>query len=98
MLTAATAYARDLAASCSPASMAIIKHQVLTDLDASYEQAMRRAYRAMAVLAEGPDFREGIDSFIQQRPPKFPPLPADLDPAAITGTDIPALDIDAMNP
>jgi hypothetical protein len=78
--------------------MAIIKHQVLTDQDASYEQAMRRAYRAMAVLAEGPDFREGIDSFIQQRPPKFPPLPADLDPAAITGTDIPALDIDPMNP
>jgi enoyl-CoA hydratase/carnithine racemase len=98
VLTAATAYARDLAASCSPASMAIIKHQVLTDQDASYEQAMRGAYRAMAVLAEGPDFREGIDSFIQQRPPKFPPLPADLDPVAITGTDIPARDIDPMNP
>jgi enoyl-CoA hydratase/carnithine racemase len=98
VLTAATAYARDLAANCSPASMALIKHQVLTDLDASYEQAMRRAYRAMAVLAEGPDFREGIDSFIQQRPPKFPSLPAGLDPAAITGADIPALDIDPMNP
>jgi enoyl-CoA hydratase/carnithine racemase len=97
-LTAATAYARDLAANCSPASMAIIKHQVLTDQGASYEQAMRGAYRAMAVLAEGPDFREGIDSFIQQRPPKFPPLPADLDPAAITGTDIPARDIDPVNP
>jgi enoyl-CoA hydratase/carnithine racemase len=98
VLTAATAYARDLAASCSPASMAIIKHQVLTDLDAGYEQAMRRAYRAMAVLAEGPDFREGIDSFIQRRPPKFPPLPAGLDPVAITGTDIPALTIDPMDP
>jgi hypothetical protein len=83
---------------CSPASMALIKHQVLTDLDASYEQAMRRAYRAMAVLAEGPDFREGIDSFLQKRPPKFPRLPADLNPAAITGTDIPALTIDPMNP
>ncbi|HEY6491975.1 MAG TPA: enoyl-CoA hydratase-related protein [Trebonia sp.] len=98
VLTAATAYARDLAVSCSPASMALIKHQVLTDLDASYEQAMRRAYRAMAVLAAGPDFREGIDSFIQKRPPKFLPLPADLDPAAITGTGIPALTIDPMNP
>jgi hypothetical protein len=82
----------------SPASMALIKHQVLTDLDASYEQAMRRAYRVMAVLAEGPDFREGIDSFLQKRPPKFPPLPADLNPAAITGTGIPALTIDPMNP
>ena len=98
VLTAATAYARDLAANCSPASMALIKHQVLTDLDASYEQSMRRAYRAMAVLAAGPDFREGIDSFIQQRPPKFPSLPADLNPADITGTGIPALTIDPMNP
>jgi enoyl-CoA hydratase/carnithine racemase len=98
VLAAATAYARDLAANCSPASMALIKHQVLTDLDASYEQAMRRAYRAMAVLAEGPDFREGIDSFLQRRPPKFPPLPAHLNPADITGTDIPALTIDPMNP
>jgi enoyl-CoA hydratase/carnithine racemase len=98
VLIAATAYARDLAASCSPASMALIKHQVLTDLDASYEEAMRRAYRAMAALAEGPDFREGIDSFIQKRPPKFPPLPADLNPAAITGAGTPALTIDPMNP
>jgi enoyl-CoA hydratase/carnithine racemase len=98
LLAAATAYARDLAANCSPASMAIIKHQVLTDLDASYEQAMRRAYRAMAALAQGPDFREGIDSFIQKRPANFPPLPADLDPPAITGTPTPALTIDPMNP
>jgi enoyl-CoA hydratase/carnithine racemase len=98
VLTAATAYARDLAANCSPASMALIKHQVLTDLDASYEQAMRRAYRAMAALADGPDFREGIDSFLQKRPPKFPPLAAGLDPAAITAAGITALDIDPMQP
>jgi enoyl-CoA hydratase/carnithine racemase len=98
VLTAATAYARDLAANCSPASMALIKHQVLTDLDASYEQSMRGAYRAMAVLAQGPDFREGIDSFIQKRPPEFPPLPVGLSPADITGTDIPALSIDPMHP
>jgi hypothetical protein len=78
--------------------MALFKHQVLTDLDASYEQSMRRAYRAMAVLAQGPDLREGMDSFIQKRPPEFPPLPSDLNPADITGTDIPALAIDPMDP
>ncbi|HEY1698168.1 MAG TPA: enoyl-CoA hydratase-related protein [Trebonia sp.] len=98
VLAAATAYARDLAANCSPASMAIIKHQVLTALDATYEQATRHAYRAMAALAEGTDFREGMDSFLGKRPPKFPPLPDDLDPAAITGAGTPALDIDPMNP
>jgi enoyl-CoA hydratase/carnithine racemase len=98
VLAAATAYARDLAANCSPASMALIKHQVLTDLDASYDQAMRRAYRAMAALAEGPDFREGIDSFLRKRPPKFPPLRGDLRPGAITGAELPALGIDPMSP
>jgi enoyl-CoA hydratase/carnithine racemase len=98
LLTAATAYARDLAANCSPTSMALIKHQVLTDLDASYEQAMRRAYQAMGVLAAGPDFREGIDSFIAKRPPKFPPLPVDLRPADVTGAQLSALAIDPMAP
>ena len=98
VVAAATAYARDLAANCSPASMALIKHQVLTDLDATHEQAMRRAYRAMAVLAQGPDFREGMDSFIQKRPPKFPPLPAGLNAADITGATISAPAVDPMNP
>jgi enoyl-CoA hydratase/carnithine racemase len=98
VLAAATAYARDLAANCSPASMALIKHQVLTDLDATYEEAMRRAYRAMAAMATGPDFREGIGSFLQKRPPMFPPLVGDLRPAAITDADIPALAIDPMSP
>jgi enoyl-CoA hydratase/carnithine racemase len=98
LLTAATAYARDLAANCSPASMALIKHQVLTDLDATYEQAMRGAYRAMAVFAQGQDFREGIDSFIHKRPPEFPPLPAGLSPADITGATISAPAVDPMSP
>jgi enoyl-CoA hydratase/carnithine racemase len=98
VLDAATAYARDLAANCSPTSMAIIKHQVLTTIDASYEEGMRGAYRAMAALAAGEDFREGMDSFLQKRPPKFPPLPASLRPAEVTGTRMPVLDIDPMRP
>lgn len=97
-LAAATGYARDLAANCSPTSMAMIKHQVLTDLDATYEQAMRRGYRAMAALAAGPDFREGIDSFLQKRPPQFPPLSGDLSPAEVTGAGFDALAVDPMNP
>jgi len=98
VLAAATAYARDLAAACSPTSMALIKHQVLTDLDATYDQAMRRSYRAMAALATGPDFREGMDSFLQKRAPRFPPLASDLSPAEITGTGMDALAIDPMSP
>jgi len=38
VLPAALAYARDLARNCSPAAMAAIRHQVLADLDASFEE------------------------------------------------------------
>jgi enoyl-CoA hydratase/carnithine racemase len=85
VVDAAVEYARDLALHCSPTSMAIIKHQVLGDLDVPYGEGMRRAYAAMAALSVGPDFREGIDSFLHKRPPHFPPLDATFDPAAITG-------------
>ncbi|WP_395106236.1 enoyl-CoA hydratase-related protein [Actinomadura sp. SCN-SB] len=98
VVAAATAYARDLAANCSPTSMAMIKHQVLTDLDATFEQAMRHAYRAMAALATGSDFREGMDSFLHKRAPRFPPLSGDLDPAEVTGARMAALDVDPTNP
>ncbi len=91
VLTAATAYARDLAgqllAGLDGAHQAPGAHRPRRQLRAG----MRRAYRAMAVLAEGPDFREGVDSFLQKRPTRFPPLPADFRPADITGADTPAL-------
>ena len=98
LLPAARAYARELATRSAPASMAVIKHQVLTDLDADYATASRRAYKAMASLTGEPDFREGIDSFLQKRNPEFRPLPDELRPAEITGAGMPALDVDPMAP
>jgi enoyl-CoA hydratase/carnithine racemase len=98
LLAAARDYARDIAANCSPASLAMIKHQVLTDADADYATSMRRAYRAMAALAAGPDFREGIDSYVEKRPPQFPPLADDVRPADVTRAESAALDIDPMAP
>jgi enoyl-CoA hydratase/carnithine racemase len=86
VLHAAREYARDLARNCSPAAMAVIRHQVLADLDASMEEAYRRSYAAMEVLNSGTDFGEGVESFVQKRPPAFRPLPDDLDPEKITGT------------
>lgn len=86
VLSAAREYARDLAVNCSPSAMAVIRHQVLADLDAPFEEAYRRSYAAMEVLNSGPDFREGVDSFLSKRPPAFRPLPDDLDPEKITGT------------
>jgi enoyl-CoA hydratase/carnithine racemase len=85
VLAAAREYARDLARNCSPAAMAAIRHQVLADLDAPFEEASRRSYAVMEVLNSGPDFREGVDSFVQKRPPVFRPLADDFDPEKITG-------------
>jgi enoyl-CoA hydratase/carnithine racemase len=89
VLAAAREYARDLARNCSPVAMAAIRHQVLADLDAPFEEASRRSYAVMEVLNSGPDFREGVDSFVQKRPPAFPPLPGDFDPEKITGVLMP---------
>jgi hypothetical protein len=43
----------------------------------------------MEVLNSGPDFREGVDSFVQKRPAAFQPLADDLDPEKITGVQMP---------
>lgn len=97
LVPTARAYAADIAANCSPASMALIRHQLHTDADSDFAGALRRSYRAMGLLATGPDFREGMDSFLRKRPPSFPPLPEDLDPAAVTGGELPELDLDPAN-
>jgi enoyl-CoA hydratase/carnithine racemase len=90
-------YARDMAANCSPTSLALIKHQVLTDADAGYFEAMSRSYRAMAFMSVSADFREGIDSFLEKRPPTFPPLAPDFSPAAVTGAELSATEIVPMD-
>ncbi len=95
LVATAKQYAAEIAENCSPTSLALIKHQTLTDLDDDFEQAVHKAYRTMAYTATSEDFREGVDSFVQKRPPAFPPLANDLDPAAITGSEMPAARIEA---
>lgn len=67
-------YARDLAANCSPASMAIMKRQVYEQLHARLGPAEKEAIRLMIESFGRPDFREGVMSFLEKRPPKFPRL------------------------
>lgn len=98
VLAAAVAYARDIARHCAPTSTALIKHQVRADLELDYDEAMRRAYRAMAFGTASPDFREGMDSFLARRPPAFAPLPDDLDPATIVAEADPRSDSSGDRP
>ena len=89
VVCAARDYARDLALNCSPSAMATIRHQVYTDLDSGFEDAMRRSARVMDEFATRPDLREGVASFVERRAANFEPLPDDLDPAHVTGTPTP---------
>jgi len=72
----AVAYAQDLAANCSPTSMAIIKDQVHRNLDLGLEEGLADAERLMSESFRRPDVAEGVSSYVEQRPPAFPPLPA----------------------
>jgi len=70
----AIAYAADLAANCSPASMAVIKQQIYADWENDLETARVRVAGLMSASLDGPDFREGVASFLEKRRPAFAPL------------------------
>lgn len=74
LLERAMAYAADIAANCSPASLAVIKAQAYRD---ALDDVAAVSARAEALMNESlirPDLIEGVVSFLEKRPPKFPPL------------------------
>ena len=75
MLPAALDYARDLAANCSPVAMAAIKAQVAADWHRTLRESEAEAVALVAAPERRPDFREGVDSYVEKRPPNFRPLP-----------------------
>ena len=68
---AAEDYIRGLAANSAPVSMQVIKAQVYRHLNMPLGEAMLETNDLMAVSLEKDDFREGVRSFIEKRPPKF---------------------------
>jgi enoyl-CoA hydratase/carnithine racemase len=65
------AYARDIAANCSPRAMALIKRQVYLDADRSFASALSDAQLMTARGLAFPDFKEGLAAFADKRKPKF---------------------------
>jgi enoyl-CoA hydratase/carnithine racemase len=65
------AYARDLADNVSPSAMAVIKRQLYDVPFQSLAEAMVDANTVMEVALKGSDFREGVASFMEKRPPRF---------------------------
>jgi enoyl-CoA hydratase/carnithine racemase len=74
LLEATLDYARELVVNCSPASMATMKRQVYADLERTLPDALAEADRLMLASFTGPDFVEGVASFIERRDPRFAAL------------------------
>jgi enoyl-CoA hydratase/carnithine racemase len=71
LLTFCRRYIEDLAAKCSPASLAIMKRQVYEQLHSGLGAAEYQSQELMIDSFGRPDFREGVRSFMDKRPPDF---------------------------
>jgi enoyl-CoA hydratase/carnithine racemase len=80
LMSEVRAYAQDMIANVSPVSLAYIKWQSYRDLQ---RDSLHEAWQHSMFMAhdanEFPDSAEGVSSFIERRPPAFPPLPAGFD-------------------
>ena len=65
------AYARDLADFVSPSAIAVIKRQLYDVPFQTLAEATIDANREMLLSLRGADFREGVASFVEKRPPRF---------------------------
>jgi enoyl-CoA hydratase/carnithine racemase len=79
LLTRAIGYAEDIVANCAPSSLAVIKQQVYADTMRDVFEASDVAEKLMHESMQRPDFIEGITSFFEKRPPRFPPLKGQRD-------------------
>lgn len=77
LLDEARAYARDLAEHCSPVAMAAIKRQVYDDWLRTAAESEDEWRRLIAQAHRKPDFREGVASYAERRPPRFAPYTGD---------------------
>lgn len=61
-------------------AMAVIRQQLHDDLHIPFTTSYDHSIEAMRRMAESTDFREGIDSYIEKRPPRFGGITTDFDP------------------
>jgi len=78
LLEEALAYARQLATQCSPRAMQAVKRQHWQDLMTNFAASYAASETMLAEASTSADFREGIASWQESRPPAFPPLSEDL--------------------
>ncbi len=74
LLDSARQYIAELASASSPASLMAMKQQVYRGLMQPLDVAMTEAGTRMEESIKQPDFAEGVQSYLEQRPPQFPRL------------------------
>ena len=67
-------YASDVAVNASPTSISVMKQQVYADQTRGVAEASTDAIELMKASLRRPDFKEGVASFLEKRPPNFAPL------------------------
>ncbi len=70
-------YIRQLAASSSPTSIMVMKRQIYRHLQMGVTDATRESIQLMNESITREDFKEGVRSFIERRPPEFKRVGAD---------------------
>jgi enoyl-CoA hydratase/carnithine racemase len=71
LIDEAKSYIKELADSAAPISLMIMKRQVYRHMNMNLHDAMVETNELMAASLQRDDFKEGVKSFIERRPPKF---------------------------
>jgi enoyl-CoA hydratase/carnithine racemase len=70
-LAKATEYLQELAKTAAPMSLMVMKQQVYRHLNTELGDSWKESIKWMDESLKRSDFREGVRSFIEKRPPKF---------------------------
>ncbi len=71
LLDETIAYASDMASNAAPLSMAVMKQQVYQHPLLPLDDAVAASNKLMAASLRRSDFKEGVSSFLEKRPPNF---------------------------
>jgi enoyl-CoA hydratase/carnithine racemase len=77
LMSTVMTYASDLAMNVSPSSMSVMKRQVYGDFEKDVSTASKDALVLMRESFTRPDFKEGVQSFLEKRQAEFPPVHPD---------------------